>query len=52
MDRTPGSDDMLAAAEDDRRDAALDRWHETHEHPQDWPDCWDCETRLNEMDDE
>jgi hypothetical protein len=48
MDRSWGSDDWISAQEDARRDDALDRWHETHEHPQDWPECWDCEIALKE----
>jgi glutaredoxin-like protein NrdH len=41
----------LAAQYEARRDEALDRWHESHEHPRDWPDCWDCEQELNQRED-
>jgi len=42
VDRTWGSDDWLAEREQHRADEDAERRHETHEHPQDWPECHFC----------
>ena len=44
MDRSWGSDDMLADRQQHLADEALERWHERHEFPEDWADeCPICE---------
>jgi hypothetical protein len=42
MDWTRGGDDWLAEVEQHRADEDAERRHETHEHPQDWPECHFC----------